>query len=256
MSRKVLAKEIILSNNYWALNKTVVKALGVEASLILTILTEAESLMSDEDGWFFQTIETIEELTTIKRHRQDTSIKLLTDLGILEQNNKGIPMKRFFRIDYGILANYIVGDKQPSLSEINKLDCRKSTRSKESTYKQHTYKEHSYKDKDITKPAQGSDVHKRSDTNKYDFSSFWSLYPRKSGSKKLTESLFHDIVTNQEIYDAIMSDLDNRKICKNWVDDNGKWIPGAIKYLENEMWNESYEVIKVTEPYENIGVIL
>lgn len=141
MSTRILAKELILSNNYWALNKTVVRALGIEASLILTVLTEAESMMSDEDGWFFQTIETIEEITTIKRHRQDISIKLLAELGILEQKNKGVPMKRYFRINYDKLANYIVGSQHSTLSDFNKLDSRKSTTSKESTYKESTYKD-------------------------------------------------------------------------------------------------------------------
>ena len=141
MSRRILAKELILSNNFWALNKTVVRALGIEASLILTVLTEAESMMSDEDGWFFQTIETIEEITTIKRHRQDISIKLLAELEILEHKNKGVPMKRYFRINYDKLANYIVGSQQSTMSDSNKLDCWKSTRSKESTYKEHIDKD-------------------------------------------------------------------------------------------------------------------
>jgi len=120
-------KQLLMSSNYYTLNKQIVKSLGIESAFLLTILIEASDGLSDDEGWFYQTIEKIGELTGIGRHKQDKIIKDLIELKILEQKNKGVPCKRYFKINYPMIENLVFFNPQTSLSENDKLDCKKET---------------------------------------------------------------------------------------------------------------------------------
>ena len=120
-------KQLLMSSNYYTLNKQIVKELGIESAFLLTILIEASDGLADNEGWFYQTIEKIGELTGLGRHKQDKIIKELIDLKILEQKNKGVPCKRYFKVNYEIIENLVFQNQQSSLSENGKLDCQKKT---------------------------------------------------------------------------------------------------------------------------------
>lgn len=110
-------KQLLMSSNYYTLNKQIVKELGIESAFLLTILIEASDGLSDNEGWFYQTIEKIGELTGLGRHKQDKIIKELIDLKILEQKNKGVPCKRYFKVNYEMIENLVFQNQQSSLSE-------------------------------------------------------------------------------------------------------------------------------------------
>lgn len=120
-------KQLLMSSNYYTLNKQIVKTLGIEPAFLLTILIEASDGLADEEGWFYQTIEKIGELTGIGRHKQDKIIKDLIESKILEQKNKGVPCKRYFKINYEMIENLVFQKQQTSLSQNDKLDCKKET---------------------------------------------------------------------------------------------------------------------------------
>jgi len=107
-------KELLLSNNYWVLNKRIVKSFGALTALFLTALAEAEDMFADEDGWFFQTIEEIENLTGISKYSQDKIISELKKQGILNQKVRGIPAKRYFKLSYEKIENSIFRNQQTS----------------------------------------------------------------------------------------------------------------------------------------------
>ena len=107
-----LAKQVIMSSAYWTLNKNMVQLFGLESAMLLSVFAEADSVLSDEDGWFYQTHDTVEEITTLSRHKQDKCIRKLIGLGVLQQANKGMPMKRHFRIDYEVLATLLADFQQ------------------------------------------------------------------------------------------------------------------------------------------------
>lgn len=120
-------KQLLMSSNYYTLNKQIVKELGIESAFLVTILIEASDGLADNEGWFYQTIEKIGELTGLGRHKQDKIIKELIDLKILEQKNKGVPCKRYFKVNYQMIENLVFQNQQSSLSENGKLDCPKKT---------------------------------------------------------------------------------------------------------------------------------
>ena len=120
-------KQLLMSSNYYTLNKQIVKELGIESAFLLTILIEASDGLADNEGWFYQTIEKNGELTGLGRHKQDKIIKELIDLKILEQKNKGVPFKIYFKVNYEMIENLVFQNQQSSLSENGKLDCPKKT---------------------------------------------------------------------------------------------------------------------------------
>ena len=136
-----LTKQLLLSSNYWVLNKTVVQLLGLETAFLLSNFAEAEQMMADEEGWFYQTSDTVEEMTTLSRHKQDQCIKQLEEMDILFKDIRGMPAKRYFKINYQCLTNLIVNFRQTSLRNIDKQDCEKLTTNKERINKKSINKE-------------------------------------------------------------------------------------------------------------------
>lgn len=141
-----LTKQLLLSSNYWVLNKEVVKLFGIETAFFLSNLAEAENLMSDKNGWFYQTTDTVEKITTLSRHKQNECIKRLEKANILEKNVRGMPARRFFRIDYKALSNLIVKNSQTRVKNFYNQDCEKSAGNKESSYKESNKESISYND--------------------------------------------------------------------------------------------------------------
>ena len=93
-------KQLLMSSSYFVLNKQIVKAIGIEAGFLLTTLIEASDGLANDEGWFYKTSPSLEEETGLSNHKQSKIIEELTKLGILEQENKGMPMKRYFRINF------------------------------------------------------------------------------------------------------------------------------------------------------------
>ena len=120
-------KQLLMSSNYYTLNKQVVKTLGIEPAFLLTILIEASDGLADNEGWFYQTIETLEELTGLSRHKQNKIIQDLIEAKILFQENRGTPCRRFFKISFQEIENLVFKKTETSLLKIDKLDCKNFT---------------------------------------------------------------------------------------------------------------------------------
>ena len=120
-------KQLLMSSNYYTLNKQIVKTLGIESAFLLTILIEASDGLADDEGWFYQTIETLEDLTGLSRHKQNKIIQDLIEASILIQENRGTPCRRFFKISFQEIENLVFKKSQTSLLKIDKLDCKKLT---------------------------------------------------------------------------------------------------------------------------------
>lgn len=118
-------KQLLMSSNYYVLNKQIVKSLGIETAFMLTTLIEASDGLANEDGWFYKTSPSLEEETGLSNHKQSKIIEELTKLGILEQENKGMPMKRYFRINFNKIEELVfktqdLKNSKPCNEEIEK----------------------------------------------------------------------------------------------------------------------------------------
>lgn len=92
------------NNNYGLYNKTLARKLGLHESIFLgEIISEYDYWKKrnslTEDGYFYSTVDNVQESTTLSDYQQRSIIKHLTDLHIIEVRISGMPAKRFFKID-------------------------------------------------------------------------------------------------------------------------------------------------------------
>lgn len=109
-----LGIDFLASGNYIAVNRTLIKAFGLEGAVLIGELASEAKYWNDrdklEDGWFFSTIENVEEATGLSGYQQRKALSELTKAGIVETTQKGIPKKRYIRIHFMELVN-LVNDK-------------------------------------------------------------------------------------------------------------------------------------------------
>lgn len=133
---------LIASNNYIVVNKDVLQKLGVYPAIMLGELAGEYNYFSNKtgelvDGMFYSTIENIQNNTTLSRHQQNEAISKLKELEILEVVVKGIPAKRYFKLNENKLIEMFANEKDVTnknvenlhtgMSEIDKQGSKKLT---------------------------------------------------------------------------------------------------------------------------------
>lgn len=94
----------IANNGFITVNKEIVRCLGLEEAVLLGELAEKynyweEHNLLDEEGFFFATAEDIEHETGLSAYKQRTAFKNLESKGIIETKFKGVPPKKYFKIN-------------------------------------------------------------------------------------------------------------------------------------------------------------
>lgn len=107
-------------NNYYSLNKTLVSRLGIEEAFFVCLLAEAEQLFKghEKDGYFFQTAKEIETRSGLSSYKQRTIIASLEEKGLIKTDLKGIPAKRYFKLEYENISNFIFEKEEEEKEEV------------------------------------------------------------------------------------------------------------------------------------------
>ena len=72
-----------------------------------------------------------------------------------------------------------------------------------------------------------------------DFQKLWMAYPFERRTRRQeAEALFRSAVTQGADLRAFMDCLERDRYTTTWLSDNGKWIPGIVKWLGQEGWRE------------------
>jgi DNA-binding transcriptional regulator GbsR (MarR family) len=120
---------LLASDNYIVINRDLLKKYGINVTLMLCELASEYNYFDKsgmlEDGMFFSTIDNISERTGLSKYQQSEALKVLDKIGIVKSVVKGIPAKRYFKIDVEELAKQIVNISPSSCKEIGKLDGEK-----------------------------------------------------------------------------------------------------------------------------------
>ena len=133
------AKDILLKEGYFIINKKLVKILGLEETFLLINLIEGENLLKTKNGWFFQTFKFLEELTGLSRRKQENAINKLVEIGIIMKKNMGVPCKRYFKINMERLEEILKEDKrdfkiiveEPEIKKVLKVEELKKSKEQE-----------------------------------------------------------------------------------------------------------------------------
>ena len=93
-------------------NRKITKKVGSEAALILAeliseyVLWESKNMLT-KDGYFFCTEDKLYECTGWKYSKQRSNIDKLIDANLIKVENRGMPLKRYFKLNIkNIIKNY------------------------------------------------------------------------------------------------------------------------------------------------------
>ena len=74
----------------------------------------------DENGFFYSTVEKVEENTTLTKYKQKKALDKLQKLGIVEVQRKGLPAKRYVKIHEEKLLQILSNKKSKNLTSGSK----------------------------------------------------------------------------------------------------------------------------------------
>ena len=121
---------LLANDNYIIVNRSLIKQLGLKETIILGELASEYNYykkndLLDEDGYFYSTIENIQENTTLSAYEQKKCLDNLNERNMVNVIIKGIPAKRHIKINSEQLLNLFANNLETSFQKIKKLDCEK-----------------------------------------------------------------------------------------------------------------------------------
>lgn len=97
---------------------------GITGALMLSQSMYWSKRTKDGTGWFYKTQVEWEEETGMTRYEQETARDKLVEMGVLEEEKRGIPCKLFYRVHREGLAAVLHGGLTlASMRESRKLEC-------------------------------------------------------------------------------------------------------------------------------------
>lgn len=96
--------ELLSRDNFITVNKILMKKVGMECAVLLSELCYRRQYLAradklQEDGYFYATVESVEDATTLSEHLQRKHLNTLQSMGIVKFERRGLPSKRFIYID-------------------------------------------------------------------------------------------------------------------------------------------------------------
>lgn len=94
--------QLMNPDNTMSVNRYLAHSMGMAETIIYSALISKYTYYRDNgkasDGWFYSTIEDLQESTTYGRKIQTSAINKLVGCGLLESKLMGMPAKRYFRL--------------------------------------------------------------------------------------------------------------------------------------------------------------
>ena len=222
---------ILANDNYIIVNRSLIKELGLKETIILGELASEYNYYKktnslDADGYFYSTIDNIEENTSLSSYEQKKCLDKLSKRGIIDVILKGIPAKRHIKINMLQVINLITKDLETSFQKIKKLDCEKiDTNSNNINNNKNSNKE----------------IYKES------FEELWKLYPNKKGKtesyKKFVKAI-KDGVSIETIRDGIQRYIDYIEI----EHIKPQYIKNGSTWFNQRCWEDDYTTNRKSIP--------
>ncbi|MCM1166661.1 MAG: hypothetical protein NC299_14225 [Lachnospiraceae bacterium] len=124
--------KLLNPDNTVTINRPLAHAFGTNEAIIYSALIAKQAYydkhnMLDEDGCFYSTIADLQESTGLTRYQQDGAIKYLAETGLIECCKKGIPARRFFRVNNDIvLLRTLLQNGEGIMRSLNPLTVKNS----------------------------------------------------------------------------------------------------------------------------------
>jgi hypothetical protein len=89
--------DLIASDNYITLNKTLLKKLGIEATILFGALCSFQRYFNGEE--FYKEQDKLMEETCLTEYLLRNATKILKDLGLISVIKKGLPAKNYYKVN-------------------------------------------------------------------------------------------------------------------------------------------------------------
>lgn len=125
--------KLLASKNFITINRTLMLELGIdEAIMIGELASEYDYWESnerlDEDGFFYSTVENVEENTTLTKYKQKKALDNLQKLGLVEVKRKGLPAKRYIKINEKKITEILSNKKSKNLTSGSKKNLQQQVK--------------------------------------------------------------------------------------------------------------------------------
>jgi hypothetical protein len=97
---KTVKKDFMRNEKRFIINETALKKFGIKTSLFLSFLLQIERQKGNRNDWFHINYNEIEEIIGLSYYQQAKCINELQKANVLECVNKGIPRKKYFKINH------------------------------------------------------------------------------------------------------------------------------------------------------------
>lgn len=128
---------LLAGDNYVVVNRDLIKELGVKTALMFSELCSEYNYFEQherlENGWFYSTIDNVENKIGLSKYEQNTAIKELEKLGLIKYKIAGMPAKRYIflevkKIENKLLKNLTTRSKKILLQEVKKFDLKNNNK--------------------------------------------------------------------------------------------------------------------------------
>lgn len=105
--------DLIAQDNFCVFNKSIAKVLNsLDAAVLLGELASEyryfkDKHMLDKEGMFYSTVENIQENICLNDYEQRKAIQLLKEHKIIETKQKGLPAKRYIKLNSKALIDLV-----------------------------------------------------------------------------------------------------------------------------------------------------
>jgi len=135
--------QILASENYITVNKDLIKILNLEGAVVFGELA-SEYIYWDkagelEDGYFYSTVENMQEKTSLSSYQQRQALKILEEKELIKVKLKGIPAKRYIKINEDqvvkilnikMLKNLTTRSEKNKQQDVKKINTNKNINNK------------------------------------------------------------------------------------------------------------------------------
>ena len=125
--------KLLNPDNTVTINRPLAHALGTNEAIIYSALIAKRAYyyqrdILDEDGYFYSTISDLQESTGLSRYQQNSAIKNLIEVNLIECRKKGVPARRFFSVNEDVdLLRTLLKKGEEIMQSLNPL-VRKNSR--------------------------------------------------------------------------------------------------------------------------------
>jgi|GEM_PF-1588427 len=123
--------DFIRADGYMTVNKKLAQRIGLNEAVVYGELVSRYLYFKEhdklEDGYFFNTVEDLQEATTLTKYQQSKAIEKLYNYNLIDRKVKGVPAKRYFKINEDLNALHTVFKEVKSQLSRNLTSCSKES---------------------------------------------------------------------------------------------------------------------------------